>query len=214
MSRGGTCASGTQRSVFYGFSGALLWLVTACSTPAPKPPLPVDYVVLLPSVDGTVGQVFIKGSKGNQTLDTAGVGTALDGSGDPAVVSQDQLLKDFGAALRARPPLPEHFYLYFESGGSSLTPESQALIPTILEKAQARESADVSVVGHTDTAGKPEANALLAYERASSIATLLRERGLQAATLTIESQGEKNLLVPTPDETPEPRNRRVEITIR
>jgi len=32
--------------------------------------------------------------------------------------------------------------------------------------------------------------------------------------VVVESHGKRNLLVPTPDETPEPRNRRVEITIR
>ncbi|MBP8019225.1 MAG: OmpA family protein [Hylemonella sp.] len=104
--------------------------------------------------------------------------------------------------------------LYFETGGSRLTAASQALITTILTKIAERENPDVSVVGHSDTVGKAEANAVLAYQRATAIANLLREKGMQAATLSIESHGESNLLIPTPDETPEPRNRRVEITIR
>ena len=35
-----------------------------------------------------------------------------------------------------------------------------------------------------------------------------------AHALAIESHGERNLLVPTPDDTAEPGNRRVEITLR
>ncbi len=194
-----------------------LWLAGCASPPPPPPappPKPSTYVVLLPNLDGSVGKVLIKGDKGEQTIDMAGDGAPLDGSEAPAAVPQDKLQRDFGSAIAARPVAPDQFLLYFETGGSRLTAESQALIPTILAKALARENADVSVIGHTDTAGRAEANATLAYQRATSIATLLRERGLQPANLTIESHGESNLLVPTPDETPEPRNRRVEITIR
>ncbi len=192
-------------------------LLAGCALCRPTPvtlPPPVDYVVLLPNADGTVGKVFVKGQQGEQSLVNAGWGAALNGAVAPAEVPQDQLLKDFGDALGARPMAPENFYLYFESGGAKLTAESQALIPTILNKVLARESADVSVVGHSDTVGKADANTKLAYQRASSIARLLRERGMQAATLSIESHGESNLLISTPDETPEPRNRRVEVSIR
>jgi len=198
-----------------GASWVLLSLLVGCASPPPAPlPPPVDYVVLLPNADGTVGKVFVKGQQGEQSLVEAGWGTALNGGVAPAAVPQAQLLKDFGDALGARPRAPETFYLYFESGGSKLTTESQALIPTILAKVLERESADVSVVGHSDTVGKSDANTKLAYQRAGTIGRLLRDRGMQAATLSVESHGESNLLIATPDETPEPRNRRVEVTIR
>jgi outer membrane protein OmpA-like peptidoglycan-associated protein len=124
------------------------------------------------------------------------------------------LKRDFGAAMAARPVYPERYYLYFETGGSRLTAESLALVTTILAKVAERDNPDVSVVGHSDTQGKAESNAVLAYQRASTIANMLRERGMQPASLSIESHGESNLLVQTPDETSEPKNRRVEITIR
>ena len=43
---------------------------------------------------------------------------------------------------------------------------------------------------------------------------LLAAAGLTVADLTVDTHGEFNLQVKTADETPEPRNRRVEITIR
>ncbi len=175
---------------------------------------PRSYVVLLPSPDGSVGQVVVQGQRGEQVLTQAQQGSALDGGAPPFAVRPEDLQRDFGAAMAARPPLPEQFLLYFESGGSELTAESKALLPRIIERAQARTSVDLSVIGHSDTQGKADANEALALERAKAIAEQLRGLGLADLVLSIESHGERNLLVPTPDETPEPRNRRVEITLR
>ena len=43
---------------------------------------------------------------------------------------------------------------------------------------------------------------------------LLTQAGLDASTINVTSLGEADLLIKTPDETPEPRNRRVEIAVR
>ncbi|MBK6648370.1 MAG: OmpA family protein [Betaproteobacteria bacterium] len=191
-------------------------VMAGCASPqVPEPPPgPRNYVVLLPEDSGALGKVFVKSDKGEQTLDQARQGALISGESAPFSVSAEQLKRDFGSAMAASPHLPVRYYLYFETGGARLTAESQALIATVLTKIAERDNPDVSVIGHSDTVGKAEANAVLAYQRASTIANLLREKGMQAATLSIESHGESNLLVPTPDEAPEPRNRRVEITIR
>lgn len=186
---------------------ALATLLAGCAGPR-------SYVVLLPSPDGSVGQVVVQGQRGEQVLTQAQQGSTLDGGTPPFAVSPEDLQHDFGAAMAARPPLPEQFLLYFESGGSELTAESKALLPHIIERAQARKSVDLSVIGHSDTQGKAEANEALALERAKAIAEQLRGLGLADMVLSVESHGERNLLVPTPDDTPEPRNRRVEITLR
>jgi outer membrane protein OmpA-like peptidoglycan-associated protein len=72
----------------------------------------------------------------------------------------------------------------------------------------------MSVIGHSDTVGKAEVNEALSLKRAQTVADLIKSQGLQVDTLSVESHGKRNLLVPTPDETPEPRNRRVEISVR
>ena len=195
-------------------------LLSGCSSPSSPSPStaalkePGSYVVLLPSPDGTVGQVVVEGSRGAQILQQAQLGTTLDGGDAPFVVSAEQLQRDFGAAMAARPPLPEHFLLYFQMGGSDLAPESRAQLPRIVERARARIALDMSVIGHSDTQGRADANEALALRRAGDVAQQLRRLGLQDAVLSVESHGERNLLVATPDETPEPRNRRVEITLR
>jgi peptidoglycan-associated lipoprotein len=103
--------------------------------------------------------------------------------------------------------------LYFNQG-SELTAESKQVLARLLERAKARTSLDISVIGHTDTQGASAANQALALARANAMAEQLRGLGLQDAVMLVESHGEHNLLVPTADEVAEPRNRRVEITLR
>lgn len=193
-----------QRLVLTGLACALL---AACAGPQ-------SYVALIPSPDGSLGKVVVKGQQGEQLLTRARQGALLDGSKPPFDVSEEQLQRDFGAAMRARPAIPEQFLLYFETGGSELTAESKALLQRIVQTALARPSVDMSVIGHSDTQGTADANEALALARATAIAEQLRGLGLANTTMAIESHGERNLLVPTPDETAEPRNRRVEITLR
>jgi outer membrane protein OmpA-like peptidoglycan-associated protein len=170
--------------------------------------------VLRESPDGTTGKVVIKGTKGEQTIDKKGYGAALDGSQAAVPISEENIQRDFGEAMAARPQLPERYLLYFDSGGAKLTAESAALLSKIVEKAAKRPAADISIIGHTDTVGKAELNESLALKRAEAVAELMKNMGLQILDLSIESHGKSNLLIQTPDETPEPRNRRVEISIR
>ena len=182
--------------------------VTGCASK------PASYIVLLESPDGTTGKVVVKGKKGEQLIDTARNAAPMDGSAPPAPVDETKFSKDFSDAIAARPALPEHFLLYFESGGTMLTPESSAALDKIIEVAGKRPAVDMSVIGHTDTPGKAELNEALALKRALAVADLLKQKGLKVQALSVESHGERNLLVPTPDDTPEPRNRRVEVSIR
>lgn len=173
-----------------------------------------SYVVLLEDPDGGVGQVTVSGKRGMQTIGKALHGAPLDGSAPALAVDARQFEADFAAVLAAQPVLPRRYLLYFQSGGAELTPESEALLATILEDVQHRPVADVSVIGHTDTVGRADANEALGLKRAQGIAEMLTQRGLQAFALAVESHGERNPLVPTPDETDEPLNRRVEISVR
>ena len=194
-------------------------LAAGCVTPPPLPPKveepkPVSYAVLLDNIDGTVGVITVTGAKGAVIVDRMAQGALLDGGGQPFAVEEGRIRRDFGAALSTRPLEPVAFLLYFEAGGARLTAESQALIPKVLEAAKGRPSPDVSVIGHTDTEGDADGNEKLGLQRAQAIAKLLTEAGLAVQEMTIASHGERNLLVQTPDNTAEAKNRRVEISIR
>ncbi|WP_374666299.1 OmpA family protein [Ramlibacter sp.] len=190
------------------------WLLATALLAGCAAKQPPSYVVLLPDAQGKVGQVTVEGQKGRQTLTQPLQGSDLDGGRPPYPVPREQVQRDFGAALAAKPQPPEQFLLYFEPGGAELTAESKALLPRIVERARARAAADLSVIGHTDTQGRPEANEALGLQRANAVTQLLRGQGLSEAVISVESHGARNLLVPTPENTAEPRNRRVEITVR
>ena len=196
-----------------GMSLLVLLLASGCATPPPSPPKAQSYVVLLENPDGTVGRLTVGGAKGVVILDKQRQGARFDGSA-PYDVDDASIQKDFAAAFAARPVLPVTFLLYYEAGGTRLTAESQALIPMVVDSVRRRPVPDVSVIGHTDTSGPAEANEKLGLERAQSIAKLIEEAGVKAHALTVTSHGERNLLISTPDNTAEPRNRRVEVTVR
>jgi outer membrane protein OmpA-like peptidoglycan-associated protein len=136
------------------------------------------------------------------------------GPGPVTTIGEAELERLFGAALAALPPAPRTFTLYFRFESDELTEESARLVPSILAVVKQRPDPEVAVVGHTDTMGQAKANIALGLTRARFVRTLLVEAGLDTATIEVLSHGESAPLVRTPDETPEPRNRRVEITVR
>lgn len=197
-------------------AAALLLLVAGCAQPPAAPPAPPrSYVVLLPDADGGTGRAVVTGPQGTVELSQARQAAPTDGNAARAfTVAEPQLAADFGAALAARPKPPRTFVLYFELGGTQLTPASQAQMNDIFDEVRSRPAPDLSVVGHTDTAGAAAANETLAQSRADFVARLLKPAAASGLQIEVTSHGERNLLVPTPDDTPEPRNRRVEVTVR
>lgn len=173
-----------------------------------------SYVVLLEDPQGGVGKVILTGKQGTQSIEQAMHAVDLDGAKPAQPVDRKRFEDDFATVLAARPALPARYLLYFETGGSELTEDSRLLLARILDDVKTRPVPDVSVIGHTDTVGSPQANEALALKRAQDIATLLTDQGLKPYALSVESHGERNLLIATPDESDEPRNRRVEVSVR
>ena len=102
----------------------------------------------------------------------------------------------------------------FANGSAQLTPQARA---TLDQLGQALSSSQLAgykfrIVGHTDTVGSPSYNKTLSEQRADAVVQYLVSRfGVQANRLQPEGLGEAGLLVPTPPQTPEPRNRRVQV---
>lgn len=197
---------------------AVLLLATACATP-PKPPPPTsrDVIVLLPDDQGKTGAIVVSSAGVERLLDRPGQTVTVDAGsppGLPTVMPGQEVLATAGPALAALPKPPARFILYFEHDSVVLTVKSRALLVKVLETIRDRAPVDVSVVGHTDTVGKKEYNYALSMKRAMAVASILQGKGIDPSVLDITSHGKDNPLVPTGDQVPEPRNRRVEITIR
>ena len=130
------------------------------------------------------------------------------------MISREEVQAIAGPALAALPKPPAKFILYFYHDSIDLTAESQAQLQKVFEAIRVRSPVDISVVGHTDTLGKKEYNYALSLKRAKAVAAILRGNGVDPSLLDITSHGKDNPLVRTGDQVSEPRNRRVEITVR
>lgn len=175
-------------------------------------------IVLLPEDGHVSGEVMVVNAQGSQVLTQSWQSVEIAGShgrpANPVVMDQAAVQGDFGKVLAAMPLPPAHFQLYYKQGGTELRPDSQLLLPEIVKAIKERHPAQLIVVGHADTMGTTEFNYQLGLMRATSISELLVSQGVAPASIETSSRGNTDLLVKTPDQTPEPLNRRVEITIR
>ncbi|MGE5189067.1 MAG: OmpA family protein [Gemmatimonadota bacterium] len=178
---------------------------------------PVDTVILLPDAEGKTGAVVVSAGGAERLLtEPRQAVTVAPGAvpGEPFAMTDAEVRAAVGPALEALPPPPAKFVLYFRRNSSELTGESAALVDTVVRTIRERGSADVSVAGYTDTVGDGAYNDRLSLSRARAVAGLLAGKGVDRAILKVSSHGEANPLVPTGDQVPEPRNRRVEVTVR
>ncbi len=170
-----------------------------------------DLVVVIPESDGHVGAVVVE-AQGTKTLLNSAYAAA---SGAKTVSVDAQTVNQiFGSALDAQPTPPKSYLLYFKADSLTLTPESKSAFEQVFADVASRKAAEVVVTGHTDTMGEKSYNDKLSLERAKEVSRLFTARGLASDAVIAAGRGERELLVPTGDQVPEPRNRRVEITVR
>ena len=174
-----------------------------------------DRVVLLPDAQGHVGKIMVTHSGKETLLDQAYSSAEVSGLGvDKAVLDKEAVQREFQPELQQLPPRPVSYMLYFLGDSDELTPESKEQAPAILADIARRPAAEVVVIGHTDSMGERKYNDGLSLSRARAIRAQLLALGFDQAHLRFAGRGEREPLVPTGDETPEPRNRRVEINVR
>ena len=195
---------------------ALALLAAGCAR-APvvtRPPSP-DLVVVVPGPDGKVGAVTVTHGAEQQTLDSAHAAARISPGRLEVGRATEQEIRDvFGAALDAQPPRPVSFMLFFVFGTDTLTPESAEFLAQVSGEVARRPAAEVIVIGHTDRVGSDQQNDVLSLQRAERIRQALVRLGMDTDRIQTVGRGEREPLVPTEDEVPEPRNRRVEITVR
>ena len=177
-----------------------------------------DQIVLLPDAEsGTTGRASVSTGAGSVDLSAARQTTIVSIGQAPApvtVMSESEIRRMFGAALTALPPPPTHFTLFYKFDSDELTDESQALVPKILQAVKERPVPEVMIIGHTDTIGTTASNFALGMRRATAVRALLIDAGLDGSFVEVTSHGEADLLIRTADNVAEPRNRRVEISVR
>lgn len=102
----------------------------------------------------------------------------------------------------------------FASGSSALTPQAKASLASLGRALSSPELAPYRfrIEGHTDTVGDADMNMSLSQRRAEAVAEFLRAQfNVTPDRLVAVGMGESQLLIPTPDQFPEARNRRVQV---
>ncbi len=197
-------------------AGIALLSCACAAAPRQPPPPPSDVIVLLPDDAGKTGAIVVAGTQGERLVSKPREAvTVAPGAppSEPFIMTEKEVRSLVGPALSALPSPPPQFILYFKTDSVVLTAESAAEIPGLLKVIRDRAAVGVKVVGHTDTVGSREHNDLLSLKRARAVAALLAARGVPPSLIEISSHGKNNPLVPTGDQVPEPRNRRVEVMV-
>ncbi len=121
-----------------------------------------------------------------------------------------------GAAAQARRPTAPSVSLTveFATGSAELTPEATEILDKLGKALSDRTLASYRfrIEGHTDTVGSRAYNKELSDRRAQTVVAYLVDNfHLERGHMQAVGMGVDGLLVPTPAQTPEPRNRRVQV---
>lgn len=177
--------------------------------------VPSETYIVMPE-EGRVGTVvvtFIDGAEHVLEGDYSGMSLS-ENQVQTFTGNAQQVEEMFGEAVAALPAAPYHAKLYFLLDKDELTPESKIKAKAVFDEIAGRQAAEINIVGHTDTAASYSYNEKLSYSRAIKVRDALIALGIPANIISTSGQGEYQLLVDTPDNTPEPKNRRVEIDVR
>jgi outer membrane protein OmpA-like peptidoglycan-associated protein len=186
----------------------ILSLLTSCSSRH-------SLFVVLPNPDGSSGAVTVEaGQKSVELNRPYAAGEVRGGVAKVVAIDQTQVQQIFGQALAAQPILPSHFVLYFEKDSDILTRDSQRRYQNVFDDIKRRQVYEIEVIGHTDTLGNPAHNQQLSMSRAEMIRDRLVRDKLSPKSISVAGRGQLDLAVQTGDQVAEPRNRRVEITVR
>jgi outer membrane protein OmpA-like peptidoglycan-associated protein len=179
-------------------------------------PVRNDLYVLLPDAEGKTGSLSVDSGGQQATLDRpyASARVAEPGRVQAGTITEQEARQTFGAAVEAQPARPASFTVYFLEGRDELTPDSRQLLSRIVDEIARRPAPEIVVIGHTDRVGAVPFNDALSLRRAERVRNDLVQLGIQRDRITIAGRGEREPIVQTEDEVMEPRNRRVEITVR
>jgi outer membrane protein OmpA-like peptidoglycan-associated protein len=154
---------------------------------------------------------LINALKPTGVLDDTTRGIRPLGPSDMSVASDHPVASP--GLIQHRPPTA-NLNVVFDSGSAELTPQAITVLDHLGQALTSQQLASYrfKIIGHTDTMGDAATNQTLSEQRAQAVKDYLDSKfGVPPGRLDTMGDGESDLLVPTPPQTPELRNRRVEI---
>jgi outer membrane protein OmpA-like peptidoglycan-associated protein len=184
----------------------LLLLLSACAGPRER-------IVLLGAEPGEA--LTVTTATGTTTLtapdSTANIwkgGKLLLGTLPPATIQER-----YGAVIATAPEGAATYTFRFATGKAGLSAEGRVTLGHLLAEVHRRGPVEVVIEGHCDQVGTDAANDALSLARAEAVRALLVQGGLTATFVRVTGRGERQPVIDAP-ERPEPKNRRVEVTVR
>jgi len=177
---------------------------------------PAERITLLPQPDGTPSAVVVQSKSGSTSVldrpySVATVTASRIGSAQTDEAAVRTRYREVSDALPAR---PRSYTLFFDSGGTRLTPESARSLPIIVKiliDLKDMPAAELTVIGHADEVGTNALNDELSRQRATSVIAMLKANGIDTANASIVGRGSRDPLLPARKGVSEEKNRRVEI---
>ena len=102
----------------------------------------------------------------------------------------------------------------FDVGSAAIKPQLRAVLDPFVSSLQGDPSAQVTIVGHTDSTGSDALNNKLSIERADSVRDYIVTRGVAAGRVATAGRGDREPIADNNTEAGRAKNRRVEIFLR
>jgi OmpA-OmpF porin, OOP family len=103
--------------------------------------------------------------------------------------------------------------LNFETGTTTLTPESKPTVTNLIAILKAYPSTQVRLDGYTDNVGSRGDNQKLSLDRAGAVKAMLVDGGIDANRLTTAGHGEDNPIASNDTDEGRAKNRRLELVV-
>ncbi len=110
--------------------------------------------------------------------------------------------------------LPVHSFIHFDVDQHALDDQAMADLNTLITELESHSDFQLQIIGHTDQDGSDVYNERLAEARATEVHEYLVSMGLPETNISMDSQGEKKLLVNENSSLAKQKNRRVELQYR
>ncbi len=131
----------------------------------------------------------------------------------PMPLAKDTLLS---FEFQLKYDLPKTFTLdnvYFDTGKSTLRPESFKELNELVEFMKLKKSLVIEIAGHTDNVGKPDANVKLSNDRANAVRSYLVKNGIDGVRLTAKGYGDASPIASNDTDAGKQKNRRTEVRV-
>jgi OmpA-OmpF porin, OOP family len=102
-------------------------------------------------------------------------------------------------------------YINFDTGKSTIKPESKSIIEQIVQMLKANPDLKLSIEGHADNVGNPISNKTLSEERAKSVVAAIVDQGIGIERLSPSGYGQDKSIGDNKTEEGRAKNRRVEL---